>query len=58
MRDPELSNIPVILLSSKDQDTDKVWGLRQGATDYLVKPLTESRLREAVSRLNKRSATC
>jgi len=34
----------VILVSAKGQDTDKVWGLRQGAIDYLVKPVTEHEL--------------
>lgn len=34
----ETANIPVLMLSSKSQKTDKVWAQRQGATDYLVKP--------------------
>lgn len=37
-RQVETANIPVLMLSSKSQKTDKVWAQRQGATDYLVKP--------------------
>ncbi|OGI44462.1 MAG: two-component system response regulator [Candidatus Muproteobacteria bacterium RIFCSPHIGHO2_01_FULL_65_16] len=36
--------IPVIICSTKGQETDKAWGLRQGARDYLVKPITEKDL--------------
>ena len=36
------SHIPVIMVTTKDQETDRVWGKRQGATDYLVKPVEES----------------
>lgn len=43
-RDPKTSHIPIIMISSKGQDTDKVWGKRQGAVDYLVKPVKESSL--------------
>ena len=42
--DDRLARTPIILVSTKGQDTDKVWGLRQGAIDYLVKPLTENEL--------------
>ena len=37
-RDPETRTIPIILCTSKSQETDKIWGMRQGAKDYLVKP--------------------
>lgn len=37
-RAPETSTIPVLILSSKSQETDKVWAERQGATDYVTKP--------------------
>ena len=33
--------IPIIIITTKDQETDKVWGLRQGAKDYIVKPVKE-----------------
>jgi twitching motility two-component system response regulator PilH len=42
-------DIPVVMVSSKDQATDKVWGMRQGARDYLVKPVSEVQLLEAVA---------
>ncbi|MDM1756242.1 MULTISPECIES: response regulator [Acinetobacter] len=35
-------HIPVVIVSTKDQDTDRVWGKRQGACDYLTKPIDES----------------
>lgn len=38
------SHIPVIMLSSKDQETDKVWAERQGASDFIVKPAEEDEL--------------
>jgi twitching motility two-component system response regulator PilH len=37
-RNPVTASIPVIIVTTKDQETDKVWGLRQGAKDYVVKP--------------------
>ncbi len=45
----ETSNIPVIIVTTKDQETDKVWGIRQGAKDYIVKPVKESDL---IARVN------
>lgn len=42
--DDRLARTPIILVSAKGQDTDKVWGLRQGAIDYLVKPVTDDEL--------------
>ena len=41
-------HIPVVIVSTKDQDTDRVWGKRQGAVDYLIKPIDESRLIEVI----------
>ncbi|GMR17729.1 MAG: twitching motility response regulator PilH [Gammaproteobacteria bacterium] len=38
-KNADTSDIPIIICSSKDQETDKAWGLRQGARDYLVKPI-------------------
>ncbi len=37
--DPATQHIPIIMCTTKGQETDKIWGLRQGAVDYLVKPL-------------------
>lgn len=43
-RDPETRTIPVIMCTSKSQETDRIWGLRQGARDYLVKPVVRAEL--------------
>ena len=38
--DPGTSSIPIVMVSSKGLETDRVWGLRQGAVDYMVKPVS------------------
>ena len=43
------ANIPVIIVTTKDQETDKVWGIRQGAKDYIVKPVKEKDLIDRVN---------
>ena len=43
-RDPRWSDVPVIMCTSKNQETDKVWGMRQGARDYIVKPVNGEEL--------------
>jgi twitching motility two-component system response regulator PilH len=43
-RDPRFSAVPVIMCTSKNQETDKVWGMRQGARDYIVKPVNADEL--------------
>ncbi|HAT32542.1 MAG TPA: two-component system response regulator [Janthinobacterium sp.] len=50
-RDPELQDVPVIICSSKNQETDRIWGLRQGARDYLVKPVAEADLLAKIAAL-------
>lgn len=47
-KDPETSTIPVLILSTKKMETDKVWGLRQGAKDYVTKPPEEKELLEKI----------
>ena len=47
-KDDSTKNIPVIVISGKDQDTDKVWALRQGARGYLVKAIERTSLLEAI----------
>lgn len=47
-KEPETAQIPVIIVTTKDQETDRVWGLRQGAKDYVTKPVTESDLLEKI----------
>lgn len=43
-RDPKTKSIPVVMVTTKDQETDRIWGMRQGAIDYLVKPVDASDL--------------
>jgi len=50
-RDAATANIPVIICTTKGQETDKAWGLRQGAKDYIVKPVTEKLLMEKIKSL-------
>jgi twitching motility two-component system response regulator PilH len=51
-RDPELAKVPVIICSSKNQDTDRIWGMRQGARDYLVKPVDPVQLLARIATLD------
>ncbi|HEX7031072.1 MAG TPA: response regulator, partial [Gammaproteobacteria bacterium] len=48
-KDPATQDIPVVIVTTKDQETDKVWGMRQGAYDYIVKPVTEKQLVDKVN---------
>jgi twitching motility two-component system response regulator PilH len=48
-RESTTKHIPVILVTTKDQDTDRVWGMRQGARAYLTKPFSESELAEVIT---------
>ena len=41
-------HIPIILVTTKDQETDKVWGMRQGAKAYVTKPIKEEELVKAL----------
>ncbi len=43
-KNSDTADIPVIIITTKDQETDRVWGLRQGARDYIVKPIKEDDL--------------
>jgi twitching motility two-component system response regulator PilH len=47
--DPETAGIPVIIVTRKDQQVDRVWGMRQGARDYLTKPVKEKTLLNLIS---------
>jgi len=42
--DPTTQNIPIVMVTSKGQETDRIWGLRQGAVDYMVKPVSPDQL--------------
>ncbi len=45
----ETAGIPVIIVTTKDQETDRVWGMRQGAKAYLTKPVDEKMLVNAIA---------
>ena len=47
-RDPAYADVPVIICTSKNQETDRVWGMRQGARDYVVKPVNPDELVEKI----------
>ena len=47
-RGDDTKHIPVIIVSTKDQATDRVWGKRQGAIDYLIKPVDEKQLIDVI----------
>jgi twitching motility two-component system response regulator PilH len=48
-KEPTTAHIPVILVTTKDQDTDRVWGMRQGARAFVTKPVNEAELTKAVT---------
>jgi twitching motility two-component system response regulator PilH len=50
-RDPLYSDVPIIMCTSKNQETDRVWGMRQGARDYITKPVDASELMEKIRAL-------
>ncbi len=50
-RDVDTRNIPIIICTSKSQETDKIWGMRQGARDYIVKPVNREELLAKIAAL-------
>lgn len=50
-RDASTRHIPVVLVTTKDQETDRVWGMRQGAKAYITKPFNEADLAEVLGQL-------
>lgn len=49
-RDPETKDIPVIMVTNKDQETDRIWGTRQGAKWYLIKPVSDADLIDTINK--------
>ncbi len=47
---PETRDIKIVLVTSKTQDSDRYWGLKQGADEYLTKPFGDDELRAAAAR--------
>jgi len=56
-KDPLTQNVPVIIVSSKNQETDKLWGMRQGAKGYIGKPVTEEHLIQEINTLLEAAAS-
>jgi len=50
-KDPVTEAIPIIMCTSKSQQTDRIWGLRQGARDYVIKPVKAEDLLEKIAAL-------
>ncbi|WP_028605975.1 response regulator [Ottowia thiooxydans] len=50
-RDPRFADVPIIICTSKNQETDRVWGMRQGARDYITKPVDQTELLSKIKAL-------
>jgi twitching motility two-component system response regulator PilH len=50
-REATTKHIPIVLVTTKDQDTDRVWGMRQGAKAYITKPFSESELSDMIQQM-------
>jgi twitching motility two-component system response regulator PilH len=50
-RDPAYADVPIIMCTSKNQETDRVWGMRQGARDYITKPVDADELMAKIKAL-------
>ena len=50
-RNPAYADVPIIMCTSKNQETDRVWGLRQGARDYITKPVNADELMTKIKAL-------
>ena len=50
-RDNDTSSIPIVIITTKSMETDRVWGLRQGAKEFLTKPVSEQELLSRIQNL-------
>ncbi len=50
-KNPDTKNIPVVIVSSKNMESDRAWGMMQGAKDFLVKPVKQDELLNAIKNL-------
>ena len=50
-RDPGTANVPIIMITTKSMETDRVWGLRQGARAFITKPVHENELLASIDDL-------
>ena len=51
-RNTKCADVPIIMCTSKNQETDRVWGLRQGASDYITKPVNPQELQTKIAALS------
>lgn len=51
-RDPQYADVPIIMCTSKSQETDRVWGMRQGARGYITKPVDPAELQAKIDALS------
>ncbi|KUF40127.1 response regulator [Comamonas kerstersii] len=51
-RNTKFADVPIIMCTSKNQETDRVWGLRQGASDYITKPVNPQELQTKIAALS------
>lgn len=50
-RDPKTQNVPIVMITTKSMETDRVWGLRQGARAFITKPVNEKELLTCINEL-------
>jgi twitching motility two-component system response regulator PilH len=50
-RDPATSAVPIVMITTKSMETDRVWGLRQGARAFITKPVKEKELLACINDL-------
>ncbi len=48
--DPRCGALPIIVVSAMDRESDRYWGLKQGANEYLTKPFSPEQLQQTVGR--------
>ena len=52
-KQPETADVPIVICTSKNQDIDRLWGMKQGADAYVTKPYTQEQLVESVKSVMK-----
>ncbi len=50
-RDPATAHVPILIITTKSMETDRVWGMRQGARDFITKPVSEKELLARIDKL-------
>lgn len=50
-RDPKTQHVPIVMITTKSMETDRVWGLRQGARAFITKPVNEKELLACINEL-------